>query len=502
MADLLAALERLQTPRLLVLGDLILDRYTWGDAERVSPEAPVLVLRADEEEVRLGGAASVALLLRALEAEVVPAGVVGDDGHGRVLRKLLEETGVGQEMVLVDPCRPTTTKERFMGRAAQRHPQQILRVDREQRRPLPANLEEQLVVEIEEQLPTVHGLLISDYAKGTCTGRLLERAIAGAKRLSVPVFIDPGRSVDYERYRGATVLAPNRGEAETASGVPIRAAADALEAGAKLKDRLGVGAVLVKLDSDGMALIEGNAGRLFPTRARSVYDVTGAGDLVLAMIGLCRASGATWEETVALANVAAGLEVEKLGVAPVTRAEIRAELGRAVPPCVHKVVTLPELVLVVENYRRLGKTVVFTNGCFDLLHVGHATYLQEAARLGDVLIVAVNSDAGVRRLKGPGRPVIQEGDRAALLAALGCVHHVVIFDEDTPHELLRRLRPDILVKGGTYRLDQVVGREIVESYGGKVCVVLQVPGVSTTGLIEGMHAQASAKLQSAWSTNR
>jgi D-beta-D-heptose 7-phosphate kinase/D-beta-D-heptose 1-phosphate adenosyltransferase len=490
MLDLLAALDRLQSPRLLVVGDLILDRYTWGDAERVSPEAPVLVLHADEEEIRLGGAASVAFLLRALQAEVHLAGVIGDDAHGRALSRLLEETGINQEMVVTDLSRPTTTKERFMGRAAHRHPQQILRVDREQRRSLDAGLEGQLVGAIERHLPAVQAVLVSDYAKGACTVGLLENVIATANRSDLPVFIDPARGTDIQRYRRATLLAPNRAEAEAATGLPIRSPDDALSAGRNLRETLAVGAVVVKLDSEGMVLIESGHAEHYPTRARSVYDVTGAGDMVLAMAALCRASGISWDETVRLANVAAGLEVEKLGVAPVTRSEVRAELARAGPAA--KIVDLPELIALVERHRRHGRAIVFTNGCFDLLHVGHARCLQEAARLGHVLIVAINSDAGVRRLKGPTRPVIKQADRAALVASLGCVDHVIVFEEDTPHELLRRLRPDILVKGGTYTLDQVVGREVVESYGGKVCVIPPVPGVSTTAVINALRPRLTA----------
>ena len=294
-------------------------------------------------------------------------------------------------------------------------------------------------------------------------------------------------------------------ETELALGVPVRTAADALEAGRELCRRYDLTAVLIKLDSDGMALIEaGGTGRLFPTRPRAVYDVTGAGDMVLAIAGLCRASGISWQETTQLANVAAGLEVEKLGVAPISRAEIRADLARADrrtdfnPSCIvdgriadpsykRKLLTLPELLPLIDDHRRHGKKIVFTNGCFDLLHLGHAAYLEEAAQLGDVLIVAVNSDAGVRKLKGPGRPVIAEADRGALVASLAAVDHAVIFDDDTPHDLLRRIRPDVLVKGGTYGVDEVVGKEIVEAYGGTIRVTARVLGLSTSRILASLR---------------
>jgi D-beta-D-heptose 7-phosphate kinase/D-beta-D-heptose 1-phosphate adenosyltransferase len=325
-ADLLS---RLRSPHLLVLGDPILDRYTWGDAARVSPEAPVLVLEADRDESRLGGAASVANLLHALDARVSLAGVISTDAAGRTLTQLLDDAGIDRRCLLEDPTRRTTVKERFIGRAAHRHPQQILRVDREQRHDLSPALERQLAEAVATRLAEADALLIADYAKGVCTPGLLRTVIAAAGRRGVPVLVDPGRGRDFTHYQGATLLAPNRLELELAAGNPIRTPGDALDAAGRMCRDCQVEAVLVKLDSDGMVLVRaGQPGRHFPTRRRAVYDVTGAGDLVLAVAGLCRASGVPWEEAVPLANVAAGLEVEKWGVAPVTRAEILAELVR------------------------------------------------------------------------------------------------------------------------------------------------------------------------------
>jgi D-beta-D-heptose 7-phosphate kinase/D-beta-D-heptose 1-phosphate adenosyltransferase len=350
----------------------------------------------------------------------------------------------------------------------------VLRVDREETHALTPELEDRLLNAADAASDGAGALLISDFAKGVCTPTLLRRLID--RRL--PVCIDPARIPDYTRYRGATLLTPNRVEAELATGRKIVTPEDGLAAASELRDRLNIAAVLVKLDRDGMALAAlDQPARHFPTQPRAVCDVTGAGDLVLALLGLACASGLTWAEAIPLANLAAGLEVERLGVAPVTRAELRAALAP------RKLVTLDDMATLAAAYRRQGKTVVCTNGCFDLLHVGHAQYLQEAAQLGDVLIVALNSDASVRRLKGPARPVIGQADRAALLAALGCVAHVLIFDDDTPHALLERLRPDVLVKGGTYRVEDVVGRELVQGYGGQVCVTGERPGVSTTALL-------------------
>jgi D-beta-D-heptose 7-phosphate kinase/D-beta-D-heptose 1-phosphate adenosyltransferase len=484
----LSAIDCLGHPRILVIGDLILDGYTWTEAERISPEAPVMVLRAEREEVRLGGAASVASLLRALEARVTLAGVTGDDTNGRLLRKLLNDEGIAHQAVLCDDGRPTTAKERFMGRAPNRQPQQMFRVDREERRPLNDELERRLTREVLALLSDHEAVLVADYAKGVCTPLLLTKVIAGARQHGIPVFVDPARVNDYSHYRHASLLAPNRVETELATGRRIDSPKDALGAADFLSQRWEIPAVLIKLDQDGMALsCEGRSGRHFPTSPRAVQDVTGAGDMVLAMVGICRTVGTDWDQTVQLANIAAGLEVERFGVAAITREELKAAC--ALPWSPSKCVTEDHLAFLASEYRRQGKTLVFTNGCFDLLHAGHVSYLQEAASLGDVLIVAANSDQSVRRLKGDDRPVIKEADRAAMLAALGCVDHVIIFAEDTPHALLESLRPDILVKGGTYSVDQVVGREVVEAYGGRVAVLSLVEGTSTTTIIRDVMAK-------------
>ncbi|MBC8874771.1 MAG: bifunctional heptose 7-phosphate kinase/heptose 1-phosphate adenyltransferase [Planctomycetes bacterium] len=494
--------EALGAVKVLVVGDVILDRYTWGDAGRVSPEAPVLVLRAQDEEVRLGGAASVACLLRYLEARVTLAGVVGGDPSGRTVRRLLEEIDLDTDLLLNDTDRCTTTKERFVGRAAGRHPHQILRVDRESTKPLEKHIEEKLTTAITEQLDGHQAVLVSDYAKGVCTPRLLGSVIGKARERGVPVLVDPARITDYGRYHGASILTPNRAEAEGATGLSIAGPSEAFAAGEELLRTLELDAVFLTLDKDGIAVIAKDQDpEIVPTREREVYDITGAGDMVLAMTGLCHAAGFPFTETAVLANVAAGLEIERLGVTPVTRKEILAEFEKREetgtgsdhddrclspfpdqhPERSNKVVTLEQMADLAASYRRQRRRLVFTNGCFDLLHVGHVTFLEQSAELGDVLIVAINSDASVSRLKGPERPIIRECDRAAMLAALSCVDHVLVFEEDTPHRVLERLRPDILVKGGTTKT--VVGREVVIRYGGSVRILEGVPDASTTTIV-------------------
>jgi len=363
-----------------------------------------------------------------------------------------------------------------------------LRIDHEERQEVSKDLEESLSQHVIRQLGVCDVLLISDYAKGVCTPGLLGKVLSAAKRQHVPVLVDPAPRANYGRYRAAELLLPNRREAEQALGTSIRTPQDAWIAGWKLCVRYDLPAMLVKLDRDGMVLVQPAGGsQWLSTVPRRVQDVTGGGDMVLAVAGLCRAAEVPWEQAAALANVAAGLEVERLGVTPVTRAEIILELWHQERHERGKYVTQDEMTELAKCYRRTNQRVVFTNGCFDLLHAGHVLCLQEAACRGDVLVVAVNNDRSVRRLKGEGRPIIPEADRLALVAALECVTHVLLFDEETPHELLWRIRPDVLVKGGTYSQEQVVGREVVEEYGGQVCITKKRADLSTTGLLKTLR---------------
>ena len=483
--DLLQALHTLGHPRVLVVGDLILDRYTTGNAERISQESPVIVLRADRREARLGGAANVGNMLRGLEASVAVAGVVGEDDSGRELLRLLDEHGCDCSMVVSDPTRPTTVKERFVGRASARHLNQILRVDSESTEPLSAELEDQLAIRIAQQMTEFDVVIISDYAKGVCSKRLLRTIIHAGRESGVPILVDPARGADWSKYHGCTLIKPNRVEAEIATTQKINSAHEALRAGASLCWQVDAELAVITLDRDGMALVNRRAeGDVFPINARPVYDITGAGDMVIAMLAAAMGSKLSPADGVRLANIAAGLEVERIGVAAIPKEEIEGVLRSLNSPGERKIVSLDAARLALGEHRSRGERIVLTNGCFDLLHVGHVTYLAQAKAMGDVLVVAVNSDAGVRRLKGPTRPVIRETDRASMLAAMSAVDYVVIFDEDTPHELLRALRPDVLVKGGTYQPHEVVGHEVVTAYGGEVRVAGLVDGISTTNIVE------------------
>src|SRR5262245_33273384 len=399
-SDLIELVKRLGEPRVLVVGDVILDRYVWGDADRVSQEAPVILLRADRREERLGGAGSVATMLRALGARVSLAGIVGGDPDGALARELLGDCGVDTACVLTDGARPTTLKERYLGRAQQRHPQQMMRVDYESRDAIPEPIERGIVDALQRRIADVDIVLISDYDKGVCTRTLLAWLIAECQRRSMRIIADPMRGGDYRKYRGCSAVTPNRLEAGLATGLAIHTNGEALQAATRLRDALLLEAGIVTLDKDGMALaMRSGAEQVFATRPRQVYDITGAGDMVLSVLGLALAAGATYDMAVRLANVAGGLEVERIGVATLSRQELIGDLAATRTP--NKLFDLAELVYELGNRRRDGQRVVFTNGCFDVLHAGHVQYLQEARAQGDFLLVGLNSDDGVRSLKGP-----------------------------------------------------------------------------------------------------
>jgi D-beta-D-heptose 7-phosphate kinase/D-beta-D-heptose 1-phosphate adenosyltransferase len=494
MSQLLATLvENLGRPRVLVLGDLILDRYVWGDAERISQEAPVILLRADRREERLGGAASVSSMLAALEAEVTLAGVVGADDAGKRTRELLRAAGIDDSLTLDDPSRPTTLKERYLGRAQQRHAQQMMRVDYEVRDHLEEDLQSRLAAAIESRLGDFDIILVSDYDKGVCVPELVRRLIGSARDRRVRLIVDPIRGGDYSiRYRGSAAMTPNRLEAGLAAGRRIVTIDDAFEAAEILKRTLDMEVGLITLDRDGMVLVDREGKRRhFPVRQREVYDITGAGDMVLAVLGMALAAGIDYPEAIQIANAAGGLEVERVGVATLTRGEIVTDILHAAGTGRSKVVEREDLVREVQTLKGRGRSVVFTNGCFDILHAGHVAYLREARAQGDALVVGLNTDASVRRLgKGTDRPVNELALRAEVLGALECVDFVCPFDEDTPLALIEAIVPDVLVKGSDYRPEQVVGREFVESRGGRLHLAGFLPGLSTTRTIERMRRAA------------
>lgn len=502
-SDLLGLLDRLGQPRVLVIGDVMLDRYVWGDAERISQEAPVILLRADRREERLGGASSVATMLRALEATVDLVGLVGADAPAGEVRRLLEVAGINAEGVLVEDGRPTTVKERYVGRAQHRHPQQMIRVDYETRQSMSGAVEARAKAVVTSLIRRADIVLISDYDKGVCTPELTRHAIREANRFGRRTLVDPirctaGRSPHpYEKYRQCSSMTPNRLEAGLAVGMTITSTAEALAAAETLRQQFEMEAGIVTLDKDGMALAHTDGRRhLFPTRPRQVYDITGAGDMVLSVLGIALAAGADYDPAIRLANIAGGLEVEKIGVAPVLRSEMRADLvsgQRGGAGGARKCVPMDQVAAVLEPLRNEGQRIVFTNGCFDILHAGHVRYLNEARAQGDLLVVGLNSDASVRLLKGSHRPINSQDDRAEVLAALAAVDVVVIFDEATPMNLIRLVRPHVLVKGADYRREEVVGAEFVEALGGRVHLAAFRPGLSTTQTLRKLAQESNSR---------
>lgn len=494
--DLIDLVQNLGQPRVLVVGDVMLDRYIWGDAARISQEAPVLLLQADRRDERLGGASSVATMLRALGARVSLAGVVGEDGDGQRIRQLMTDLGIDHEAVLVDELRPSTVKERYIGRAQSRHPQQIVRVDYETRKPVPVHIEEQLSKILAVKMQKADVVLVSDYDKGVCTPGLMTSLVAAARQAGLRVVADPIRGSDYRKYHGCSAITPNRLEAGLATGRVLPTVAEAMEAAIQLREMLDLEAAIITLDKEGMALCHVDGRRKhFSTRPRQVYDITGAGDMVMAVLAMTLASGADYDGAIRLANIAGGLEVEKVGVATVTRDEILRDLFASGPvqggghgAGLEKLFERQPLVFELECRRRLGQRVAFTNGCFDVLHAGHVQYLREARAQADLLVVGLNSDASVRALKGQQRPVNESAARAAVLNALAAVDYVTIFDELTPLEVIRQVKPDVLVKGADYQRDEVIGAEFVESYGGRVHLASLRDGYSTSKILRKLEA--------------
>ncbi len=478
-------LQQLSAPRLLVVGDLMLDEYLTGCSERISPEAPVPVVEIDREELRLGGAGNVMNNLCALGCEVVSVGFVGADEDGRMLQQMLTQIGVDTTGLLPLTGRRTTRKTRILS-----NHQQMLRIDREQSDDLSSPDGKQLLEQAAINIAGCQAILLSDYLKGILTPEVVQGLIALGKRQGIPVIVDP-KGCDYTKYAGATLLTPNRKEAELASGLTIADESSLLEIGRTLLKNCRLQNLVLTRSEEGMTIFSVGTETHLPTDAREVFDVTGAGDTVLALLGYALAAGMDINNAACLANVGAGIVVAKVGTSTVSRDELLLELRRRTLSEGGKIISAQQLAPILQSEKGRGRQVVFTNGCFDLLHVGHVKYLQKARALGDLLVLGLNSDSSIRRLKGEKRPLIGQEERAHILAALDCIDHVVIFDEDTPYELIDLLRPDILVKGGDYQAAEVVGREIVESDGGRVELISFVDGKSTTNIIEKILSQYS-----------
>jgi D-beta-D-heptose 7-phosphate kinase/D-beta-D-heptose 1-phosphate adenosyltransferase len=489
---LLKTIGNLGTPNILVVGDFMLDVYVYGDALRISPEAPVPVLKVTETEYRCGGAASVAADLAALGAKPICIGIVGNDADGRLLKDKL--VGVGADITALREVsdRPTITKQRFIGLAQQRHKQQLIRIDREVTTPLPDEVVDQLCDDYQLRLPEADIVCLQDYNKCVLAPSTCVDMIQWANQRGKRTLVDPILSADYSKYRGATLITPNRHEAGMAAAIAIKTIPNAAEAANRLLMGLDLDAVVVTLDKEGAYLATADIQEHLSVRPRTVYDVTGAGDVVLATLAVALSADSDYITAVQLANIAGGIEVEKFGASTVSVSEIVREVAAIYGAGNTKLRSEEALVDEIAWRRKRGQTIVFTNGCFDVIHRGHIEYLAFCKTQGDVVVVGLNSDASVAALKGPGRPVNNQQDRAAVLAGLETIDLITIFDEPSVLNLVKRVRPEIIVKGGDRKTKEgVVGHEFVESYGGKVVVAPLVEGKSSTATIEKLKALKS-----------
>ncbi|MFO7962483.1 MAG: bifunctional D-glycero-beta-D-manno-heptose-7-phosphate kinase/D-glycero-beta-D-manno-heptose 1-phosphate adenylyltransferase HldE [Desulfobacterales bacterium] len=462
----------------LVMGDVMLDRYYWGEVARISPEAPVPVVHVRQKSLMPGGSGNVAMNLAGLGCRTMLLGVCGDDGEGEALASAIASMNIHTRILPVKG-RSTTVKSRIIGRG-----QQLLRMDEEQTGPLTDDMYERLFAAFEACADRADAVILSDYGKGIFSRDLALRIIEACRRSGTPVFVDPKGS-DWGRYRGATCITPNFAEfARVSPNLIDDDASLAAEAGRVMKT-FDLSHLLVTRGGKGMSLFSSEKGPCrIVSEAREVYDVSGAGDTVIATAALAVGAGIDMESAARLANIAAGIVVGKLGTRPIRSEELRqAFYGRMIDG-MNKTLTVDEAEEFITQWRSEGKSIVFTNGCFDILHNGHIKLLHAAAEEGDRLVVGLNSDASVKKLKGPLRPVLDQDQRSAILASLKCVDMVILFSEETPIELIRCIRPDVIVKGGDYTVKTVIGHDIVQQYGGRVVIFPLVEGLSTTGVIE------------------
>lgn len=471
--------------RIAVIGDIMVDRYIYGKVERISPEAPVPVNKVDHITSTLGGAANVASNLANLDCQVFMGGLVGDDEYGTLLRELLSQAGIDDKGLVTRAGHATTTKLRVLGAR-----QQMMRLDFEEIAPLNDDEELGIFWWLSQLIADgLDGIILSDYGKGCLTDKVAQRVIAAARTARIPILVDP-KGTDWTKYNGADFVTPNMKELGDCLGRPVPNEGDAIAAAAQeLQEKYEFAHLMVTRSEKGITVIS-REGRVWnnPASAQEVFDVSGAGDTVAAAFLSAIAGGLSIRTSLQIANAAAGIVVAKVGTYPIHRQEL-LKLWQALqtePWAPYRPLSWEETAARIQKWQEKGETVVFTNGCFDILHRGHVLYLQQAAMLGKHLVIGLNSDASVKRLKGAARPFVQEEDRAVLLSALACVDEVVIFDQDTPRELLAVLKPDILVKGGDYRKEDVIGRESVK----RVEIISFEEGYSTTGLVNKIATMA------------
>jgi len=485
-SKLLKAVTNLGSPKVLLVGDFMLDSYVYGDALRISPEAPVQVLKVVKREYAGGGASSVAADITTLGAQCFCTGVIGKDRNGQLLKEILHKTGADFHGLLELDDRPTITKERIIGLAQHRHRQQLLRVDDECTDPLSEQNYQRLFKTYLKQLEQSDIVCLQDYNKGVLTPVFCQQLIQAARKAGKKALVDPPLDHDYSKFTGATLITPNRKETSHAIGFAIHTIADAEKASQILREKLQLESVVITLDKEGAFLRTAYLAEHAPTLPRNVYDVTGAGDMMLSMLAVAIAAGCDELTALQLANIAGGIEVEKFGVATVCVDEIVNEIISQHKSKTGKILPVDELVKHLGYHRQQKETIVFTNGCFDVLHRGHTEYLKFCKQQGDIVVVGLNSDNSVRQIKGPDRPINNQHDRCAVLAALECVDYICVFEEPDPLVLIQQVCPDVLVKGADWKDKGVIGREFVEARGGRVELAPLVDGKSSTSTIEKM----------------
>ena len=472
--------------KILVVGDLMIDEYIWGDVDRISPEAPVQVVSVIREDFTLGGAGNVINNLIALGARVWAMGVIGTGTNGRIVREKLDGLGVNAEGVVTESKRMTTRKTRII--ASHQH---VLRIDRETRAEIADSSFKILVKAAERIIPDVDTVLVSDYAKGLLTPGFIARLIEMAKRHAKPLLVDP-KGTDYTKYAGASLLKPNKKEAAAAAGIEIKDEKSLFNAGRTLIKQVGAKRILITCGKDGMVLFEPKRKPyVIHAEARQVFDVSGAGDTVLSVLGLALAAGASYRDGMELANTAASLVVAKVGTATISARELEAAVHRGLDAGARKYVSLTMLENLCKELKKNNRKIVLTNGCFDLLHAGHIMLLNEAKSLGDVLVVAIDDDDSVRKLKGKNRPVIRADQRIKMLAALDSVDYVTVFESEHLVQLVKSIMPDVLTKGSNYKDTRIIGQDIVEKSGGRVVLIPISENISSSGIIDKIKSSNS-----------
>ncbi len=475
--NLIGNLEKIQTKNILVIGDIMLDRYSFGITKRISQEAPVPVILKKDEKIVLGGAANVAVNLKKAHQNVSILSVIGNDLQGEKLLDCLKKQDIDTSLIVKDDSRCTTTKTRIVGQ----NNAQMLRIDEEDSSPIQEKVKQILIEELEKNIKKFDLVVISDYKKGlldiTNTQKMIEICNKANRKTLVDI-----KEPNYQKYANAYLIKPNLNELKDITGMNVDSDEDIVKAAKALLENTKSQYVLATRGKDGMTIVGKQDFKHIACKSREVFDVTGAGDTVISYLATGLVSDINLMEAIQIANYAAGVEVSKFGTYAVTIDDIKQYIEKENNVFFeNKIVTINKLKEILKE--KSNKKIVFTNGCFDIFHVGHSRYLREASKLGDILIVGVNSDASVKRLKGKERPIMNEKERMELLASLEFVSYVVMFEEDTPIHLIKEIRPDIITKGGDYKPEEIVGSDIVESYGGQVIVCPYIESKSTTSII-------------------